>query len=404
MSIKEKLDTLKGVETVWGKIISEKESFTYAERQIAAYSANIFQVMRILEPDFNKRTAAICSTAYAVSMMAENNREEYIKNFRDENNIPEFCEQSSWLGGLAGDSGDEMQMMAGRVIQFTPDRVEKELDTCPWDIVGAEMCNMTTATFMANFDLIRSEGAEMNEMTLDMCEARGCGDMHCRVVAERRDVFNRKAQGPLDHFGQPAGPVTVTPREKMFKESTVTRNGKYINPFGVEKTLEESYHWSMWAGFSWSIAFPLMAIKKMAPTEEEFNRILKIVFSAAGKAAFIEPFAVKGMRDWLGVPNGIDANDGRLLGGYIKAHLDTHLLPNELVQFDEEETRIEVKVADFQGRLEYMPIPELITGYEALWHNMAKTMVSAEWSCWFEGKDKEIMTIVVARKIDKKMI
>ena len=58
-------------------------------------------------------------------------------------NIPELCEKSSWLGGITGDSGDEWENMAGRVIQFTRNRVEKELDTCTWDIVGSELCNMT---------------------------------------------------------------------------------------------------------------------------------------------------------------------------------------------------------------------------------------------------------------------
>jgi hypothetical protein len=46
----------------------------------------------------------------------------------------------------------------------------------------------------------------------------------------------------------------------------------------------------------------------------------------------------------------------------------------------------------------------LVTGYEALWHNMAKTMVSPEWSCWIEGVDDDEMFIVVGRKIDKRMI
>ncbi len=56
--------------------------------------------------------------------------------WNDEWNIPEFCERSAWLGALFGDFGDEYQNMAGRVIQFTRNRVEKELDLCPWDIVG----------------------------------------------------------------------------------------------------------------------------------------------------------------------------------------------------------------------------------------------------------------------------
>ena len=55
----------------------------------------------------------------------------------------------------------------------------------------------------------------------------------------------------------------------------------------------------------------------------------------------------------------------------------------------------------FNGRYEMAPIEELTFGYEALWHNMVKTMVSPEWSCWIEGKDDEEMTIVVARKVDK---
>lgn len=404
MPLHEKLGTFKGVETLWGKLIPEKEAYIYGMRQIAAFSANIFQVMRILEPDYAKRIEAICTAGYEISMLADQgDREEYLKNFRHEQQIPELCEKGAWLGGLIGHWGDEMQMMSGRVIQFTPDRVEKELDTCPWDIVGSEMCNMTTALFMANFDLNSSTG-EPGEIALDMCEARGCGDMHCRVVAERRDVYNRKLQGPMDHFGQPAGENTVTPREKMFKESAVVRNGKFINPFGNEWDLEYAYHWAMWSGWVWSVGFPLLAIRDMAPSEEEFNRILRIVFSTAGKAAFIEPSAIKGIRDWMGVPNEIGENDGRTLGGYIKANLDTQLVPNELIRFDEEETRIQVKISDFEGRYEMSPIWELTIGYEALWHNMAKTMVGAEWSCWFEGKDEEIMTIIVARKVDKQMI
>ena len=330
MPINEKLEMFKGVETVWGKIISEKEAYMYAERQIAAFSANIFQVMRILEPDFDKRTEAIASIAYDMSMMADlGDREGFIKNFRDEYEVHAFIPQGSWIGGLAGDFGDECQLMAGRVIQFTPERVEKELDTCPWDIVGGEMCNMTTATFMAQFDMNSADG-EPAEMALDMCEARGCGDMHCRVVAERRDVYNRKEQGPLDHFGQPVGPVTTTPRDKMFKEAQPTRNGQYSSALGLEKDMTWCYHWSQEAGWAWSVFFPLLAIRDMTDTEEEFERILKIVFSTAGKAAFIEPSAIKGLRDWLGVPNSIDSDDGRILGGYIKTILDTQLVANEM--------------------------------------------------------------------------
>ena len=142
----------------------------------------------------------------------------------------------------------------------------------------------------------------------------------------------------------------------------------------------------------------------MAESDEEFERIFKIVFSTAGKNAFIEPFAVEGLRSWVGVPREIGDNDPRLMGGYIKNILDTQLVPCELEAFTEDEVRIRVDTETFNGRFPMAPVEELTLGYETLWHNMVKTMVSTEWSCWFEGKDDEEMTIVVGRKIDKRMI
>jgi len=401
MPLNDKLNTYKGVETVWGKIIPEKEAYLYGLRLIASFSANLFQVMRILEPDYEKRTVDLCEISYALNMSASS--EEYLGAFHDEWNIPEFCESSAWLGAIFGDSGDEYQNMAGRVIQFTRDRVEKELDTCPWDIVGSELCNMTTAMFTANFDLCSVNEGE-NEMAVNMCQARGCGDMHCRVVAERRDVYGQEKQGWMDHMHKPVEKIHETPREKMFKESQALRNGVYSNAFGEEKTLQWCYRWAMEMGWVWSVAFPIIAIRDMASSDEEFERIFKIVFSAAGKNAFIDPFAVEGLRNWLGVPHEVGSNDGRIMGGYVKAQLDTQLVPNELVRFDEEEVRIKVETETFTGRFPMAPVEELITGYEALWHNAVKTMVSPEWSCWIEGRDDDDMFIVVGKKIDKRMI
>lgn len=405
MALKEKLDHIKGIQTVWGKVITEKEAYKYGLRQIASFSANLFQVMRIFEPDFDRRTAAISEIANMMNMSVAGTDEmqrQYVQAFKDEWNIPEFCENSSWLGALFGDYGDEYQNMSGRVIQFTPDRVEKELDTCPWDIVGSEMCNMTTAMFIANFDLNSSNGTE-NEVALDMCQARGCGNRHCRVVAERKKVFNRDDQGPLDHMGDPVGPIHETPNERSVKEGTVLRNGKYVNVFGEERSLEFCYRWAMENGWTWSVTFPLLAIRDMAESEEEFLRVFKIVFATAGKNMFIDPFTVEGMRSWLGVPHEIDSNDGRLMGGYIKNQLDTQLVPSELLRFDEEEVRIGVDSETFNARYAMSPMEELAEGYETLWHNAVKTMVSPEWSCWIEDKDQEQMVIIVGKKIDKKM-
>lgn len=401
MPLNDKLNQTKCVTTVWGKLIPEREAYSYALRHIAAFTANIFQVMRILEPDFNKRTEAICETSYMFNMSACS--DDYKAAFYGEWNIPEFCDRCAWLGGIVGDSGDEYQNMAGRVIQFTRDRVEKELDACPWDIVGAELCNMTTAMFTANFDIESAVPGE-NEVSLNMCEARGCGDRKCRVVAERRDTFNLPKQGWLDHMGTPVMPIHDTPEERTVQDGQFIRNGCYSQAFGEEKSLEWAYRWSMEKGWVWCVAFPLIAIREMADTEEEFERIFKIVFATAGKNEFIEPFAKEGLRIWLGVPHEIGWNDPRLMGGYIKNILDTQLVPSELDAFTKDEVRIKVNVETFTGRFEMAPIDELILGYETLWHNMVKTLVSPEWSCWFEDKDEEEMTIVVGRKIDKRMV
>ena len=84
--------------------------------------------------------------------------------------------------------------------------------------------------------------------------------------------------------------------------------------------------------------------------------------------------------------------------------MDCQLVPNELDAFTKDEVRIKVTADDFNGRFEMAPMDELAIGYEALWHNAVKTLVSAEWSCWFEGIDEDEMTIVIGRKIDKRMI
>jgi hypothetical protein len=102
MAVKERLDKTKCVETVWGKLIPETECYDFGVRHIAAFSSNIFQIMRILEPDFDKRTAAICEVAYGFNMAASS--DQYMNGYYDEWNIPELCDRTAWLGAIWGDS------------------------------------------------------------------------------------------------------------------------------------------------------------------------------------------------------------------------------------------------------------------------------------------------------------
>lgn len=253
--------------------------------------------------------------------------------------------------------------------------------------------------FTANFDLASSNGTE-NEVALNMCQARGCGNKHCRVVAERRDVYNLPKQGWLDHMQQPVDPIHDTPRERMVKEGQCLRNGQYTQNFGEETSLEKAYHWVAQMGWVWSIQFPMMAIKDMAPDEDEFLRVFRIVFATAGKNQFIDPFAKEGLRSYLGVPHEMDENDGRILGGYIRYMLDVQQVPYEMVRWTKDETWIKVKSEDFTARYEMAPLDELVDAYEAQWNGAAKTLVSPEWSCVIEDRDEEDMYIKVIRKED----
>ena len=112
-----------------------------------------------------------------------------------------------------------------------------------------------------------------------MCEARGCGDRHCRVVAERRDVTGLPKQGWLDHMQQPVGPVHQTPEERTVQDGQILRTGRYTNAFGEEKSFAWAYHWVMQMGWVWSVSFPLVDIRDMADDEDEFLRTERIPLS-----------------------------------------------------------------------------------------------------------------------------
>ena len=70
MALKPVVPEYKAVETAWGKLINQKDAYKFGVRHIAAFSANLFQLMRIIEPDWEKRTAAISETAYGFNMAA----------------------------------------------------------------------------------------------------------------------------------------------------------------------------------------------------------------------------------------------------------------------------------------------------------------------------------------------
>lgn len=393
--IKEGLEKIPGVVTSWGRVLSLKDAYKYSGRHIASITAYLMQVLRLIEPDYKKRTLTLCQLSSQMINMVDS--PDFKSDQRKEHQIPDNVPHGNYIGGLTGHEGDEAGLMAGRVQEFTPERVEKELDTCPWDIVGSELCRMTTAMFSGYFDMNGEKGA----MAVDMCEARGCGDMHCRIVAEDKKKYFRADQDLLDHFGTPLGKNHVTPREECLSETQVLRTGKFVNPFGKEHTIEEFFHRMNWQGWIWSVTYLMISINELAQDPKKVENTIRAVFETAGKASFIEVGAIKGVRDWLGVPG--EVNDGRVLGSLFEVILDVGLVPYTVKEFNADRVRLDIDRSTFIDRGGVMPVPELIPAYESLLKGMAKTLISAEWSAWFTNKetDENMLHLIIERKIDK---
>ena len=136
-------------------------------------------------------------------------------------------------------------------------------------VSGTDMGCVTTRDAYRDYKLTLEFRYVDNDVQLNMCEARGCGNPHCRVVAERRDTFGLEKQDWLDHRGQAFLPVHDTPPERRVKHAQGLRNGQYTNAFGEEQSLEWQYNWVAQMGWVWSISFPLIAIRDMADDDDE---------------------------------------------------------------------------------------------------------------------------------------
>ena len=137
-------------------------------------------------------------------------------------------------------------------------------------------------------------------------------------------------------------------------------------------------------------------VKRGIVTREQANHILWCVLEAAGKAMFGERYAIKALRDWMGVPNSI-GEDGRLLAGLIEVQLQSLVCAYEVEAFNEKEC---ILVID-RGGLEITGTKDVPEAHLAMWYGMSKTLINAQWSCWEENSPPKKMRIKIAKKIDK---
>lgn len=385
------------VKTPWEKLVSFYDAYHYACRHNAAIAAGFMEAMRIIIPDYETRCKRLCEASHRNIQRIF--KSPYGKIHADNHNIHPFM-KGGYLASLFGDSGDERLLMCGRVNDFGTYRCEKELDTCDWDILGSEVCRVSTYVLQGIGECY--EGGP--SMEYSMVEAKGCGDLRCRIVAESREKYPMPERACWDNFGPiaTADQIKLTPEENMFSEPEQLRSEcgyKYRNGLCAENdaaTLYKTGGATNTTGIDYANALldEMVAAKEI--TQDEIDHILSCVFDYAGKMMFADFFAAKGLRDWLGTPG--DVKDGRLLGGYIEVILQIILTDYTVQAFNKDEVIFDINQAALERRY-----PRLTTAYLAIWYGMSKTLIGSQWSLWRETEDvpEGILRIKIAKKIDK---
>ena len=390
------------IRSPWGKLIDFHDTTHFVMRYTVGISAYVMETLRILIPDYVERSTLMCETFYeeatTLYCALDENGESPIFNLV---NIHPFL-NGGFIMALSADQGDETGLVPGRVADFGSYRVEKELDVCVWDIVGSEICRAATLLGQGVGDGLAKytpDGGPLVEF--NMVEAIGCGDRHCRLIAENREKYPMPEKEIWQRFGPIATDdyIKYTPEEECITEPMWLRgDNNYVYSGGTNVEIDETmFLMSSTMCSDAMILFPFVreGIKRGIFTKAEFDNTFKCVCEAAGKAAFIEPFAKEGLRRWLNAPS--DINDGRLLGGYIEVYLQGMLNQHEVEAFNKDEV---ILVFD---RKEMSPFatPEFVDGLLSYWYGMARTLVGTQWALWEEDSPEGKVRIKIAKKIDK---
>ena len=293
--------------------------------------------------------------------------------------------------------------MCGRCNDFGTYRCEKELDVCDWDICGSELCRATTMSLQGQADATESRHRKGHKLDYLMVEAKGCGDRHCRIIAENREKYPAPEHELWESFGPAVSDdyKKYTEEEDCIEESMMFR--EECNYHFVNGTNNETDSSNQMVNLSTAASLYLLpaidnAVRLGYTTAENAEWIKKCVLEAAGKAMFGERYAIKACREWLGVPNSI-GEDGRLLGGVIEMLLQSLVCGYEVEAFNKDEVIYVIN----RGDLAITGTQSLCEAHLYMWNGMVKTRVNAQWSVWEEDSPKGKMRIVIGKKIDKFM-
>ncbi|NCB92618.1 MAG: hypothetical protein EOM40_08645 [Clostridia bacterium] len=386
-----------GIQSPWNKIYSYQDALHYASRFESVLSAAATQALRIIVPDYEERAQLMCEEASARLYTTG-------VYYGDDDGFgihPFMCGQFS--GALIGDKGDDALLMCGRCQDFGSYRAEKELDVCDWDICGSELCRTTTMSLQGQARATAERHRKRPDIDYMMVEAKGCGDRHCRIIAESREKYPAPPHALWESFG-PAVTDDLkkdTAEEDCVSESMMFREEcdyHFVNGTNTE-TDSSNQMVNMSTGASLYI-LPAIAetVKRGIVTRKQADHILKCVLEAAGKAMFGERYAIKACRDWLGVPSSI-GEDGRIMGGLIEMLLQSLVCDYKVEAFNAKEV---ILVID-RGGLEITGTKDVPESHLWMWQGMVKTLVNTQWSLWEEDSPDRKMRIKIAKKIDKFM-
>ena len=385
------------VQSPWNKLMSYQDALHYASRFESVLSAAVAQAYRIIIPDYATRASEMCKEAYGRLLYTG-------MNYPNDDGFgihPFMC--GSYPGALIGDKGDDALLMCGRCQDFGTYRCEKELDVCDWDICGSELCRATTMSLQGQADATASRHRKGHKLDYMMVEAKGCGDRHCRIIAENREKYPAPDHELWESFGPAVSDdyKKYTEEEDCVSESMMFReecNYRFVN--GTNNETDSSNQMVNMSTAASLYLLPAIdnAVKLEYTTAENAEWIKKCVLEAAGKAMFGERYAIRACREWLGVPDSI-GEDGIVLGGVIEMLLQSLVCGYEIEAFNKDEVIYVIN----RGDLAITGTQSLCEAHLYMWNGMVKTLVNAMWSVWEEDSPKGKMRIRIGKKIDKFM-
>ncbi len=179
-----------------------------------------------------------------------------------------------------------------------------------------------------------------------MVEAKGCGDRHCRIIAESREKYPAPPHDLWESFGPAVSDEykKFTEEEDCVSESMMFREEcdyHFINGTNNETDSSNQMINLSTAASLYILPAIAEAVKREKVTQEMADHILKCVLEAAGKAMFGEYYARTACREYLGVPQSI-GEDGRILGGLIEVLLQSLVCNYTVDSFNKDEVIITI--------------------------------------------------------------